>query len=226
MKKLSIFLTAFIILIFAPVALATNNGVGAQGTNFQQPEVKPSLIRDSVQNQKRIETQNMGEDTNLQVSVQEQESSQGGIENGSQDRSQIAIENMNRVATRVQNLLQMRTSGGIGDQVRQIAQEQNQAQDRIQAQINKIEERSNLLKSLIGPDFKGIKEVQSLMEQNQMRIQKLEELKEQLTNQSDITMIEEAIQALVDQNTALQDRVNLEESSNSLFGWLVKLFVR
>lgn len=226
MKKLSIFLTAFAILVFAPVALAANNGVGAQGTNPQQPEIKPSPVGDSVQNQKRIETQNMGENTNLQVSVQEQESSQGGIGSGSQNRNQVAIENMSRVATRVQDLLQLRTSGGIGDQVRQIAQEQNQAQDRIQAQIDRIEKRSNLLKSLIGPDFKGIKEVQSLMEQNQMRIQKLEELKEQLTNQSDITMVEEAIQALVDQNTALQDRVSLEEGSNSLFGWLVKLFVR
>jgi tRNA A37 methylthiotransferase MiaB len=62
------------------------------------------------------------------------------------------------------------------------------------------------------------------MEQNQLRIQQLQELQNQIANQAEETQIQELIQALVEQNTALEDKIQAEEQVGSVFGWLLKLF--
>ncbi len=68
--------------------------------------------------------------------------------------------------------------------------------------------------------------MERLIKQNQLRIQKLTELKNQLTNQGEISQAEEMIQLLINQNTALQEKINLEQQSSGLFGWLFKLFTK
>ncbi|MCL5431839.1 MAG: hypothetical protein M1484_01925 [Patescibacteria group bacterium] len=236
MKKLSILIVTIAVLSLTSVAYASKNETGAQGTGSQtgnqgtttqgQQQVVASPTGNQVQNQNQVQTQNQGEDTQLKVNTQEQENLGEGTGTGSQNRSQNAVENMSNVAEQVQELQQIRTTGGIGEQVRQVAQEQNQAQNQIQTELGKVDNRTGLLKSLIGPDYKALKSMQKVMEQNQLRIQQLEQLQNQLTNQSDITMVQETIQALTEQNTALQDKITLEEQSGSLLGWLFKLFAR
>lgn len=209
MKK--IFFILPLILVFA-IPVSAKNETNAQGTTSQtqqQLRVSPSPIGTGVQNQNQVGTKNQGEDSQLKVSTWEQES----LDNES-------------LSDQVHQLLQLRTTGGIGEQVRQIAQEQIQVQDQIKTEISKVEGRGNFAKFLIGPDYKGLKNMQMLMEQNQLRIQQLEQLKTQLVNQGDITLIQETIQMLTDQNVSLQDKIALEEKSTGLFGWLIKLFVK
>jgi len=142
-------------------------------------------------------------------------------------RSETAREHMSIVARKVEELLTLRTTkGGIGEQVRQIAQEQNQSQAETQTQLNNIASKSGVLKKLFGPDYRAIRNLNRVIEQNQLRIQQLEQLANQVENQADKTKIQETIQILIAQNTALQDLVNAEENAGSLFGWLVKLFSR
>ena len=142
-------------------------------------------------------------------------------------RSEIAKEKMSGVATQVEALLTNKTmKGGIGDQVREIATQQKQAQEQVKDQLGQVENRKGLLKSLIGPDYKALKDVENKVEENQLRIEKLTELKTQLTNQSDITMVEASIQALTEQNTELQETVTDESQSKSMLGWLFKLFAK
>jgi len=52
----------------------------------------------------------------------------------------------------------------------------------------------------------------------------MEQLLAQVYNQADKTLLQENIQLLQDQYTALQDMVQRETQNFSLFGWLVKLF--
>ena len=233
MKKVSVLIVTIAVLSLTSVAYAAKNETGAQGANSQigvqtgnqgtqqKATTSPSPTGNQVQNQ--VQTQNQGEDTQLQVNTQEQENLGGGTGEGSQNRSQSAVENMSNVTEQVQQLLQVRTTGGIGEQVRQVAQEQKQAQDQIQIELGKVDSRGKLLKSIIGPDYKALKNMQKVMEQNQLRIQQLEQLQNQLANQGDMTMVQETIQALTEQNTALQDRIDLEEQSGGLLGWLFKL---
>ena len=220
MKK--IFFILPLLFIFAFPVVAAKNESGVQNTG------------NSVQNQNQVKTQSEGEDTQIQTNTQEQEaegddqeSQAQGMPKGESPRSETAQEHMSAVAQKIEELLTTRTmQGGIGEQVRQVAQEQKQSQEQIQTELEKVDNRGGLLRSLIGPNYKALKNMQKQMEQNQLRIQQLEQLQNQLANQGDIAMVQETIQVLTEQNTALQDRIALEEQSGSLLGWLLKLFAK
>jgi putative cell wall-binding protein len=184
----------------------------------------PSGIQ--IKNQNQVNTQNMGEEQNLEVSTQEQEGTKSGNGVGLENKNPNAVEHMSIVAKSVQELLQVRTKGGIGDQVREIAREQNQAQDQIQIRLGEIEAKGNLVKFLFGPDYKAIKSLKQLLEQNLLRVESLEQLMTQVTNEADQTVIQETITALTQENTSLQEAISAQEDAKSLFGWLAKLFVK
>jgi len=215
MKKLLYILPLFLVfgLVF-PTLAANNNGLGQQNADASQQA--------QVQNQ--VQTQNQGEEQQVQVQNQEQENLGDGQEDGLQNRNQNAIQNMSEVAKQVQQLLQIRTTGGIGEQVRQIAQEQNQAQIQIQEQLNKLESKNGLARFFSGTDYGAVKNLRAQLVQNQARIKQLEQLQNQLSNQEDITMVQATVQALIQENTSLQERITTEEQTRSIFGWLFKLF--
>ncbi len=106
----------------------------------------------------------------MQVKTQEQESQNDetmgqGKPNDEASHSAVAQENMSIVARTVEDLLKIRTDqGGIGEQVQRIAQDQKQAQEQMQMELKKFDNRKGLLKSLIGPDFAAIKNMQKQME--------------------------------------------------------------
>ena len=248
MKKTSLVIVAVLFLAIASTATAKNEagsqnlsqdstttntpGVSqATATPPQQMKASPSPSGKAVQNTNQVKTQNKGEDSQLKVSTQEKEvsgsseSEKEATKSGS-PRTDSAKEHMSIVAQTVEALLSNKTiQGGVGDQIREIAQAQQQAQDQIQAELGKIEGRNGLVKSLMGPDYKALKNMQKQMEQNQLRIKQLEQLMSQLTNQGDIATVQTAIQTLTEQNTMLQDKVSLEEQSGSLLGWFFKLFI-
>lgn len=220
------------ILVVLPVFAAKNNEAGAQtGQQIQQQnqqrlKASPSPTGNQVQNRNETQTQNQGEDSQLQINTQEQESLGDGQGEGLQNRNQNAVQNMSEVAKRVQQLLQIRIEGGIGQQVRQIAQEQNQAQAQIQEQLKKLSSKGKLARLLTGTDYKAVKNLKAQLEQNQQRIRQLAQLQNQLSNQGDMVLVQETIQALVQENTALQERIAAEEQAKSLFGWLFKLLTK
>lgn len=78
----------------------------------------------------------------------------------------------------------------------------------------------------MGPNFKALDKIEEQVEQNQQRIEVLQQLEAQVTNQADKTKLQETVQAILQQNTALQELVNAEARVRSVFGWLVKLISR
>lgn len=232
MNKLLILITTVAFLSVNTLVYAAKNETGSQGLGQstvtqgqQQITTPPSSTGSQIKNQNEVQTQNQGEDSQIKTNTQEQESKE--TTKSASPRSETAKENMSNVSQKVEELLTTQTEkGGIGEQVRQIAQEQKQAQDQIQTDLGKVDSRKGLLKLLIGPNYQALKSMQKQMEQNQLRIQQLEQLQNELTNQGDITMVQETIQALTEQNTALQNRINLEDQSGSLLGWFFKLFTK
>ncbi len=223
MKKLLLAIGFFLL----PVAsvYAKNDSSSNQAASQQyRVYMSPSPLGSEVKNQNEIQTQNQGEDKEVRTQNQEEEESATEAGEGLQNRNENASEHMSLVAKKVQELLALKTQGGIGEQIREVAQEQNQDQTRIQEQLNKFESRGKFLKFMIGTDFEAVANLEQLMEQNRLRIQELTQLKDSLVSQGDITVVEETIQALTDQNTALQELIKLEEKTFSLFGWLAKLF--
>lgn len=213
MKKIiTISALSIALLVLPTVVLAQGNQQGQQnqqGQGIQQQdrtqdptthenETEISPQGNQVQSKIRVSTQNQEEETQLQVATQHME-----------------------------QLMDMEGSAeAVGNQARTIAQEQMQAQAQIQTHLNKLESKSGLMKKLFGPDYGVIKNLRQQMEQNRLRIQQLIQLQNQVINQADETQLQEAIQVLVEQNTALEEQIQAEEQIKSLFGWLVKLFVR
>jgi len=193
--------------------------------NFQVQAKQEDPVQ--VQNQNQIQTQNQGEEEQIQVTNQEEEGQSTGQPKEVAPRSETARERMSEVAKKVEEILTSETRfGGIGEQVRELARQQNQAQEQIQEQWGLIEARRGWLKKLLGPDFGAVNNLKQQTAQNQVRIRQLEQLQDQLTNQGDLTIIQEMVQALQDQNTALQERIQTEEENSSLLGWLFRLLNR
>lgn len=203
MNKIILGASAFTFLLIAIPVFAANNGAGAR------LGVSPSTTGNQVQNINQVKTQNEGENSQMQVNIQE---AQG------QSASNAALKVEELLITKI-------LQGGIGDQIRQVAQEQKTAQQEIQAELGKVDNRGGLLKSIIGPDFKALKNMQKQVEQNQLHIQQLTQLRDQIPNEGDTAQVQEMIQILTNQNNSLQDKINLEEQFGSLFGWLFRMFV-
>lgn len=237
-KTLGIFLASLIVLSLTTMAQAARNDSAGSGamtgssnpTSAVKQGVNPtSPSQPSVQVQNQVKTQNQGEDSQLMVETKEAtnlERTSDGVKSLS-PRSEMAKEKMSNVATQVEELLANKTmKGGIGEQVKQIATEQKQAQEQVKSHLTQIENRKGFMKSLIGPDFKALKNMEDQVGENQLRIEQLIELKTQLTNQSEIDMIEATIQSLTEQNTQLQETVVEESQSKSMFGWLFRYFAK
>lgn len=190
-----IIITAIVFgLLVIPATVFAQNGQGIQQQDRDQVQTNQPTV--SQENQNRIQVQNQGEETQLRTSTQY-----------------------------MQELMNMEgLDEEVGNQVKTLAQKQIQAQGEIQTQLNKLEAKSKFMKNLFGPDYKAIKNLNQQIEQNRLRIQQLAQLANQVQNQAEETLLQEAVQALTQQNTALQEQVRAEEKVGSLFGWLIKLF--
>ncbi|MBN1545396.1 MAG: hypothetical protein JW902_01910 [Syntrophaceae bacterium] len=197
--------------------------------------VSAQVRNNQVQSQNQVQTQNQGEEQQLQVTTQEQVSMQEGQDGEDESqtqsqtgsvstRSETSRERMSAVARTVEELLtSQEAKGGIGEQISAVAREQRRIQGQIEEELDKLEARKGWVRKLFGPNYKAIKSLKQQMEQNRLRIQQLTQLKNQVVNQADETQLQEAIQALVEQNTALEEQTQAEEQVGSIFGWLARL---
>ena len=202
--------------------------------------VLPAAIfaQNQIQNQNSVQVQKQ---TEKSIDIQQEKGNVVATQEGKVDirvpsegeaklinlRNAVAREHMSVVAQKVEQLLSNREEkGGIGQQVREIAQQQKQVQEEVRQQLEKIEARQGFLKKLIGPNFKAIRNVRQHLEQNQLRVERLEQLRNQLSIQTDEDNVDQAIQALKEQGEVLQEQITAEEHIKSAFGWLFRLFNR
>lgn len=211
MNKISVLILMIVtvLVVFSPRVLAKSESAGT-----------------GTANQNQVKTQNEGEEQQLEVQTAEQEEANVGTKSAA-PRSENAFEHMSIVAKSVEEILVARTlKGGIGDQVRLIAQNQKQSQDQVRVQVGKIDSRGKFIKALIGTDYKALKNLELQVEQNQLRIEQLTELKNKLVNSGDIAMVQETINSLIEQNISLQEMISAEYRLGSVFGWLFRLFAK
>jgi hypothetical protein len=198
-------------------AIAKNSSEPASKSVNTVTPTKKAVISptgNQVQNQNSVQTQNQGEDQQLNIKTQE-----------SEQLNQTIDESLTKVSDQVHELIEtVGAKGGIGQQVKVIAQSQIKLQDEIKLNLGELNSRGTLTKLLVGSDKKLIRSTEQKIEQNQLMIQQLEQLKLQTKNTSDLQQLQETIDLMTYQNTSLQDKVNKENKSNGLFGWLVNLF--
>lgn len=131
------------------------------------------------------------------------------------------------VSNFVQNLLNVADrEGGIGEQVRVIAQEQNQSASTTIQAMEKIQIRSKVKTFFIGSDYKNLGELRSEMVQTENRLEQLNKLIETTQNAGDKTELQNQIKLLEQEQIKIESFINANESKFSLFGWLVKFFAK
>ena len=145
-----------------------------------------------------------------------------GRENGQAN----ATERRSSVANFVQSLLRVaeREPGSIGEQVRVIAQEQNESNETATEAVTEVQTRGKIRTLLFGSDYKNLGVLRKEVVQTRNRLQQLDRLIESMTSDEDKTEVQVQIQALSEQQTILENFVEEQESKMSLFGWLVKMF--
>lgn len=238
MKKYYLPALAFTVLLYTPVVMAQQGQGHGQGDGMGQPidmpmpgdAVDPAYTQAGyqVQNQNTVQTQNQGEENQLQVNTQNSEQSQfnsGSGPQGSLNRSSVARSNMSDVSRAVEDFLATgNKTGVIGQKVSDIAKQQEQAQLGMESAMKKIESRQGILRALIGHNAKAIDQMNQYMEQNQLRIQELQELMTQTQNRGEVTQLQVMVDAMIAQNTALKNMLQAEKADNGMFGWVMKLF--
>ncbi len=134
-----------------------------------------------------------------------------------------AEEHRSTVAGFVQTLLRAASSteGGIGQQVRVIAQQQNDSDATTTKTIEKVQSRNKIKIFLFGSDYKNLGVLRSEMVQTRNRIDQLNRAIENATN---TTEIQAQIQTLEQEQVKIENFVKEQEGKFSLFGWLAKMF--
>lgn len=189
----------------------TNAGVQAQ----QQQQMQAVNQNENAQ----IQNQNAGMASGTQNQIREQK----------QIKDRIDIEeHRSNVSNFVQNLIFVanREGNGIGQQVREIAQQQNQAASTTIQAMEKVQERNKIKTFLVGSDYKNLGALRSEMVQTENRLNKLNNLMENVQNEADKTELQNQIQTLQQEQEKIETFVNANEDKFSLFGWFTKLFVK
>jgi len=194
------------------VQAGANAGTGTEAQTQQQTQQQ---LQDGTGAGNQV--QNQGETNQLQNSEQRQTQAQ--------ENSALAEKRRSQVANAVQEMLQIaERNGGIGHQVKTIAQTQIQNQEKLEASLQKIQSRSGFTKFFIGPNYSEINNAKKILEQNREQIKQLNQVKNQLVNQGDVQNLTLQIQTLEQANLEIENSLLTAQKGFSLFGWVFRLF--
>jgi len=126
-----------------------------------------------------------------------------------------AAQNLKRVVDRNNN-------PGVGEQIRAMVESHEEIQTRTKTALSQMNQRSNMVKFFIGPDYKNAGQVRSDVVGLRNDIKKLEQIKEGYSPE-DAGDIQGAIDELQVEANELENQLTEELSGFSLFGWLSKL---
>ena len=238
MKKT--FLLAFSLmfgLVIQTQAASVNSNQGGKTGQIDpaktEGQVGPAATGDQAGNGTQINEQNrvMNQGENTQIQTQEQNSTQTQNDAVTANKSDKEKANANpsaqkrsQVANAVKAMLQVADrEGGIGQQVRVIAQNQNQNQVKLEQNIDKVKSRGSFAKFILGPNYGEIKDAKKTLKQNREQIKQLNQIRTQLSNQENQQQLAEQIQILEQENQKIETSLNEAQKGFSLFGWLNKL---
>jgi len=244
MKKMVFLWVLFLFAVSLVLAVQGDNTQGTDGNADSQGEggtgddtgndanAQDNASNSGQQVRDEQQTQNAGEETQLQqmLKVELKEGIQTKQNELSQElqtmkgAEQKVYQNQNEVRLAVHTLLEMESlTGGIGQQVKEVAVHfNNSVQATIKAE-EKIQTRSAFSRFFAGGDEESSKELEQQVTQNQEKLRELEQLKEQCQCDEEVkTMMQEQIQNMEKEQIRLQDLAEKEKKSKGLLGWLWK----
>jgi len=196
-------------------------GQGQQVQTEQNTSNQGAFQNLTVQTQTKLRTRARNV-TELREMIQERQQEMNQEMLNLTQHQQNIYQNQNRVRLAVHAFLAMENlTGGIGQNVSQIAREFNNS---IQATIRaeeRIQVRNMLVKFFMGGDQESAGEIEQEVNRNQLRIQSLEQLRDQCNCTTEVrVMIQEQIQNMQLEQTRLQELSQNEIQNRGLFGWM------
>jgi len=239
------------LLSFCSLSLIFSNSVNAQRANNRAPELSREAIGNinRVQQQENIQDPNLPSDDSIQVRTNPsgkseiigEENGAGGamlVKDGSRrltvgEAAKIVREKNNDVANQVQSLLMEKfqegngPKGGIGEQVRTIAQEQLRAQEEIRNRLSQLEERPAWKRFFFGQEKSAVVAVDETLEKQTQELNEWRELLEDpnLTAEERL-VIEETILELQAQQELVEAHVDNVLGEFNLANFFRRLFRR
>ncbi len=108
---------------------------------------------------------------------------------------------------------------GIGQEIKKVAEEQNASQNIIVEALAKMAAKNVWLKKIIGYDRKAVSAIKEEMAAIRLRIKEIYEIEEQTKDKVAMSQLEDAANALIEQNAALDNSLQEEMSNIGVFGW-------
>lgn len=222
MKKILILaLLLTLSLVIQAQAASTSSSQGVKAGQVDAI-VQDNQVGNAVQTQEQNQVANQREDT--QIQTQERNAIQ--TQNSGMDKTNKGMgeQKGSQITNAVQSMLQIADrNGGIGQQVKIIAQNQNQNQLKLEQNLEKIQSRGKFVKFFIGPNYNEIEDAQKTLEQNREQIRQLNQIRTQLSNQGDQQQLTEQIRILEQANQEIEILIGNAQKEFSLFGWLNKI---
>lgn len=219
----------FVLLLLAPIsALAASQvpPIPAEPVSEKSQAVQ-AQNQNQNENQNRVQTSNP-QNTAAGSAVQKGNSSPTTTATSTEKNygQQVSAEHRSAVANAVQALIQSSyqiENKGLGDQIRLIAQSQNENNEKMGESFDRSENRSSLAKFFIGPNYKELKDAKQLIARNRLEISNMEQVALQLQDDAEYANIKNQIETLSQQNTELENQLRSKTAGFSLFGWLNRL---
>ncbi len=215
----------------------TNQGEDSQiqiqnTERIQSSDVNQIGTNTKTQIQQGLENGN-GLDNQAKNQIQEQNTSTVGQQNKEKNKEQEqnqgqinAEQHSSAVANFVQSLLQVADrEKGIGEQVRIIAQQQNQSIGTVMQAVEKVQTRGKVKTFFFGSDYKNLGTLRSEIVRTRNRLEQLNRLMKNVQNEGDRTELQNQIRLLEEEQVKIENFIKFQEGKFSLFGWLVKLFI-
>ena len=143
---------------------------------------------------------------------------------GMGEAARKARQNQNRVRATVEALHQLgNVSGGIGEQVSEVAKEFNNSLKKTVEAEEQIHKKSGFARFFTGGAEKAAKDIQNQTETNQQRIQELKQLHGQCDCAEPVKeMLRKQIQELEQEQQRLRNIAQEERQKKGLLGWMWK----
>ncbi len=180
--------------------------------------------------------------TDVEVGTKTSASATGTVkmESGERDynsqsaTSSVKVVNQNQgddqksaVSIVVKNLLSIAgRDGGIGADVRLVAQEQASTSAQVKADMDELNSESKVKVFLFGPNYKNLGELRSSIVTTQNHIERLKKAEQRTTSTSTKAELAVQIKALEDVASSTDVFIKANESKLSVLGWFVKIFVK
>ena len=227
----SIMCSIFLVYSFNVQAASDQNQVKTSNQIQEREHVEDGNANNEVE---KANEENTGNEERNWEQEQAREQVLNQEENKNQNQEQVKPGNINSeehrstVSNSVQNMLRVADQevGEIGQRIRVIVQEQNESINTTIQAMEKVQTRSLIQKFFFGSDYNNLNTLKNEMNQTQERLNQLNDLVEDIQDEVDKEEIQNQIQVLEQEKTKIENFVQVQENTFSLFGWLTRLFNR